>query len=114
METNSKSLCHDCGVSPKDLHKDGCDVERCAYCGFQAISCGCDESDYASLERLVWTGEWPGDSECREFGWYSKLIPDVGWICCQKDDEGASEDLNRLCIDAKWDRELRRFVRTDI
>jgi hypothetical protein len=49
-------------------------------------------------------------SECREFGWYAKLVEGQGWVSCGKNDDGASEDLNRLYIDAVWDAELRRFV----
>jgi len=46
------------------------------------------------LER--WTGIWPGVLESRKRGWYSRMIPGKkGWHQCEKDDEGASEDLNR-------------------
>jgi hypothetical protein len=36
-----KVKCHDCGVEEGDKHKDGCDMERCPFCGGQLISCDC-------------------------------------------------------------------------
>lgn len=81
--------CPDCSAEPGQEHMDGCDVERCAACGGQAISCGCDKSEYSGLPRLKWEGRWPGEAECEEFGW----------------------DLNRLVTEGVWDRENGRFKR---
>lgn len=33
--------CHDCGAAIGALHHPGCDVERCARCHRQLISCDC-------------------------------------------------------------------------
>jgi hypothetical protein len=104
--------CNDCGVAVDEYHQDGCDVERCPVCGGQYISCDCDYDCNESPEkRIKWNGEWPGKKECREFGWYSKFVEGKGWVKCPKEDPKATEDLNRLAIEAVWDVKLSRYVK---
>lgn len=54
--------CFDCGVQAGNVHKKGCDVERCSVCGGQYISCECDNHD---PQFSYWTGFWPGELECK-------------------------------------------------
>jgi hypothetical protein len=91
------AYCHCCAAAPGEQHDIHCDVARCTECGNQFISCGCRRG-HAS----VWTGEWPGKAECREFGWYT----DPDSPC------GVMEDLNRLYAsrEATWDKEKQRWV----
>lgn len=101
--------CNDCGVLPGQPHDVRCDVARCLDTGQQRIQyegrdhdCGAD----------VWSGEWPGDAECREFGWWvqDRCAEGMGWVPCAANAPGATEDLNRLAVDAVWSRERKRWV----
>ena len=60
----------------------------------------------------VWTGLWPGDMECREFGWWvqDRYSEGLGFVPCAPDAPGATEDLNRLSRDARWSPERARWV----
>jgi hypothetical protein len=131
--------CGGCGVKPGEFHADGCDVECCARCGRQQVIDNCVyelngismlfmESTHpeiytggptavmfevydAEIEkiggRLPWTGLWPGVVECREYDFWCVGPP---WVSCSKDTPEATEDLNRLYRETRWDREKRRHV----
>lgn len=58
--------CPDCGVTPGQPHKTGCDIERCSVCGRQRISCECKKRQDKAFAR--WTGFWPGELEAKELG----------------------------------------------
>jgi hypothetical protein len=127
--------CNDCGAVPGELHVLGCAQERCALCGGQCIACDCvyelqgvrwyereeepDEEMFAVLDaavearggRLPWQGEFPGSAACRAFGFWSRWVNGRGWVSCERETEGAGEDLNRLCVETRWDAEARGWVR---
>jgi hypothetical protein len=46
--------CGDCNVLPGAFHHLGCDIQRCACCGGQMITCGCrfDEDDVGADDDL--------------------------------------------------------------
>jgi hypothetical protein len=119
------NTCHDCGATPGEYHKLGCDVERCPRCGRQFLQCiwcgGCAESmpnepwPPPLQERRPYTGEWPGVDECQELGFYAKRdLARGGWVPCGPNEPGAQHDLNRLSIEADWDRREQKFVWTNL
>jgi hypothetical protein len=84
-------ICGDCAVMPGEPHEDGCDVARCLRTGMQRLSC----TSRHDCGQDVWTGEWPGDADCRRLGW---LTPD------------GRPDVNRLNpLQARWDRQALRW-----
>jgi hypothetical protein len=102
------TTCHDCGARPGERHRRDCDVEQCSNCGRQRVSCECPSE--RKRRRLDWTGQWPGEEECRELGWFCKRVPGVGWVPCEEGEPDAEPDLNRLHAEARWDRRAGRFV----
>jgi hypothetical protein len=84
--------CPDCSVRAGMAHLDGCDVARCMATGTQRLDHG-----RCRCAADVWTGAWPGDAECLEFGWtFGPGMP----------------DLNRLYTEATWNPARKRWVRT--
>lgn len=128
--------CHDCGAKPGDMHEYGCDMERCARCGGQSISCPCvyevNGIAYLTLEethpdifcdgptdemherwdrewgarRIPWSGEYPGAAECRDYGFWCIGPP---WVVVPAGTPGATEDLNRLHRTCRWDQQEQKF-----
>lgn len=108
--------CPGCGVSPGYRHSENCDVARCNLHGTQYFSCDfCVEYDqydneivlFPDAQPTIWTGEWPGVAECREFNMYVYDFPGI---------PGKSEDLNRLYMmgmtgKLTWDVEKERWVK---
>ena len=107
-------VCPRCHTQPGCLHFPGCSVEQCPYCGHQLLSCCCDGLGIGEVpadDRLPWTGRWPGEVECEEFGWFAEAVPG-GWKPVDgKPGPKAIPDLNRLRAEARWDRKHKRFVR---
>ncbi|MFB7575389.1 hypothetical protein [Streptomyces sp. NPDC056165] len=82
----------DCGVSRGSFHRD-----RCAKTGYQRL--GCTHTGRTCNTR--WTGRWPGDAECIEYGFVIDLGPD----------EEPLPDLNRFYAECDWDPAQQRIVR---
>jgi len=141
-----KNTCHDCGAKVGELHDWGCDTERCPLCGHQLLSCGCwytvlgmdpdnlpkdiynnglsdkDEAKAVAIieaaGRIPWTGKWPGEAECEEYGWFCYWNPkgagdpsqNYGWVRCDKNHPKAQADLNRLSSDGVWNKDKKKWV----
>lgn len=98
--------CPDCGVQPGATHRPGCDVERCADCGHQRISCGCKVMTH---EPLIWSGKWPGEEECEKRGWFAILVQGRGWQTVPPGTPGACPDLNRLAVETRWNPQTQEY-----
>lgn len=121
--------CGDCGVLPGNPHDHGCDIERCMVTGVQWIQCGgwsdakpcgCVDKDGFTDEDFddegylkhscgqephdcgseIWPGYWPMARDAANLGFWCRWGPP--WIPCNEDHPDASEDLNRLVVDAVW------------
>jgi hypothetical protein len=84
--------CPSCQAGAGKPHRQPCDVARCLSTGLQRQpSCRCPQD--------TWTGRWPGEAECEEFGWM--LGPGM-------------PDLNRLYTNATWDPAACRWTLPDV
>ncbi len=110
--------CPACHALPGQLHREDCPAEQCPYCGGQLGDCqfDCCQDDIPidfqcprfQQDRLPWDGDWPGARECRRWGWYVRQTA-WGWVECDMLAPGACLDLQRLLIEARWDRSSKRF-----
>lgn len=90
--------CFDCGVTPGGAHEGGCDIARCHATGGQRLGCpGSHDLDGVriSCHPDVWSGLWPGEAECREYG----LMMPPGF-----------PDLNRLMSEGVWSVRRQRWL----
>jgi hypothetical protein len=107
--------CPDCGAPVNAPHTEGCDVARCLFNGEQRVA---HDSNSHDCGRDVWTGLWPGEAECVEFGWWSVFhgfskVGGTGWLRCGPDTPGAVPNLSRLLEEAVWDRSAGRWRRRE-
>jgi hypothetical protein len=120
-----RDSCPDCGAETGQPHDDGCDVARCLVTGRQRLMCDGLHADepvpgcYVPLDcgQDAWTGQWPGEAECAEYGWYAYFrAPRSGeqhgaWEPCDPGHPDAVADTTRLILACTWDRGQHRWVR---
>lgn len=93
--------CPDCGVMPGVCHEDGCDVARCAWTGLQRLACQVLWREGDDCGHDLWTGRWPGELECEEYGWFT--VDEVtGYVLY---------DLTRLARECRWSVEGQRWAK---
>lgn len=110
--SNQLPPCPDCAATAGEPHTDHCEMARCIGTGRQRLHCEMlGTSQNHDCGHQTWSGEWPGNVECREFGWYVYGDASVEryWVRCGPDHPQATEDLNRLAVDAKWNPDMQRW-----
>lgn len=127
MTSEVLPVCQDCGARPGEAHGGGCDTAVCVHTGQQRIQCGIGVPEFTGpvltgwrdydphpgedCGQDIWTGHWPGELDAIRLGWWCYFAPgqDPSWVRCGPDHPQALPDLNRLAIDGKWDKDLRRW-----
>lgn len=109
--------CPDCAVKPHEAHLSGCDVARCLWTGLQRLMCR--QEYHSCCGEDIWSGEWPGYEECRQYKlwcYWQPPAPDDSsgeFVPCGEDHPNALADLNALQRCGIWDRELKRWMILD-
>jgi len=115
--------CPDCAAPIGHAHRPGCDVAICPHTGERQFHHAIDTTADAATGNPtqphtcgedLWTGEYPGAAEAREFGWWCRAanpedLPLIGWIPCPADHPDAVLDLHRVAAHAIWDAAARRW-----
>jgi hypothetical protein len=98
--SQGRATCGDCGAREGDIHNDGCDVERCAFCDGQLISCDCALRHFYPEMRSL-TAIWLENEARRAAG--DEPIADPTWVRM-----GIPEDVYRNGLlpsqEAEWQR----------
>lgn len=71
---SGRASCGDCGVIEGQIHVDGCDMERCAFCGHQRISCDCSTRHFYPKMVDLFT-LWGQDEQARVNGCAPSALP---------------------------------------
>lgn len=53
----NQHVCHDCDVLEGQIHRMGCDMECCPFCGDQLISCDCYTVEFGLVAGAEMTSE---------------------------------------------------------
>jgi len=99
MPLPKRERCGDCSVLEGQIHEDGCDMERCAFCGHQRISCDCATRHFYPKMRSIYE-LWVEDETRRELSempdptpaWERMGIPESVYTEGLSDEQGAEWD----------------------
>ena len=125
---NGEKRCPDCQVEPGTRHENGCDIARCKVTGQQHFQCEGEEHSFkgrvygehpGECLPTLWTGRWPGDEECEEFGLFVTMesVKAPPWfIKCGPDHPDRTPDLNELGLmaakgEVAWDSDRERYMK---
>ena len=80
----NKPICHDCGSKEGQLHKAGCDMERCIDCDGQLISCNCKKKKFGKIPWIeipnicrLCGKIWPEMFSIPDKEWKKFVVPDL-------------------------------------
>lgn len=113
------STCYECTARVGRAHRAGCPIAICLVTGRPRLDCAAKHD----CGYDCWSGELPGDAECREYGLFSDWVDSEGrsipphdhvtpgrWVDATADDPYAVADMDRLHELGRWDRKRQRWV----